>query len=154
MKRVFLPAILFSVILAGCQNSNQGPALRGPVGGGLSQNKALKDSANFTTIQWLDSTYRDLGKVTDGDQVEVTYRFRNTGNKPLIIAQVSASCGCTIPETPQEPFAPGAEGLIKARFNSSGRVGTNNKEIYVMANTTPSTLNQLEFTIQVQAKDR
>ena len=113
---------------------------------------ALKDSANFTTIQWLDSIHRDLGKVTEGDLVEVTYRFKNTGTKPLIIISVSASCGCTIPETPQEPFAPGAEGLIKAKFNSKGRIGPNHKEVYVTANTKPDNSQQLEFTIEVEKK--
>jgi len=112
----------------------------------------LKDSANFTTIQWLDSIHRDLGKVTEGDQVEVSYRFKNTGNKPLVVTSVTASCGCTIPETPQEPFAPGAEGIIKAKFNSKNRVGQNRKEVYVTANTKPDNLQQLEFTIEVEKK--
>src|SRR5687768_15114344 len=63
--------------------------------------KALQDSANFTTIAWLDSTYQDLGKVEEGQVVDVTFRFKNTGDKPLIIADVSVSCGCTtIPEKP------------------------------------------------------
>ena len=113
---------------------------------------ALKDSANFTTIQWLDSIHRDLGKVTEGDQVEVSFRFKNTGTKPLIITSVTASCGCTVPETPKEPFAPGAEGLIKAKFNSLNRTGQNHKEVYVTANTKPDNLQQLEFTIEVEKK--
>ena len=112
----------------------------------------LKDSANFTSIQWLDSMHRDLGKVTEGEQVEVSFRFKNTGTKPLIITSVKASCGCTIPETPKEPFAPGAEGLIKAMFNSTNRTGLNHKEVYVTANTTKGTLHQLEFTVQVDKK--
>ncbi|MCW3117935.1 MAG: hypothetical protein JWM28_2017 [Chitinophagaceae bacterium] len=112
----------------------------------------LKDSANFTTIEWLDSTHRNLGKVTEGDLVEVSYRFKNTGTKPLIITSVTASCGCTIPETPQEPFAPGAEGLIKAKFNSKSRTGQNHKEVYVTAYTKPDNLQQLEFTIEVENK--
>jgi len=117
-----------------------------------AKSDVLKDSANFTTIQWLDSIHRDLGKVTEGDQVEVSYRFKNTGNKPLVVTSVTASCGCTIPETPQEPFAPGAEGIIKAKFNSKNRVGQNRKEVYVTANTKPDNLQQLEFTIEVEKK--
>ncbi|HVZ26956.1 MAG TPA: DUF1573 domain-containing protein [Sediminibacterium sp.] len=142
---IFVAALAFLA----CNNADQKTPLPGAV-----NTEALKDSANFTSIQWIDSTDRDLGKVTEGEQVEVTYRFKNTGTKPLIISRVSASCGCTVPETPQEPFAPGAEGVIKAKFNSSGRVGTNHKEVYVMANTKPSTLNQLEFSIQVEPKDQ
>jgi len=118
-----------------------------------AQNAALKDSANFTTMQWLDSMHRDLGKVKEGEQVEVSFRFKNTGTKPLVIASVRASCGCTIPETPKEPFAAGAEGFIKARFNSSGRTGMNHKAVYVTANTTPNTMQQLEFTVEVEKKE-
>jgi len=140
--------ILVSCIaLAACNNSDKKAAA--PT---VDKNEALKDSANFTSIQWLDSMHRDLGKVTEGEQVEVSYRFKNTGTKPLIITSVTASCGCTIPETPKEPFAPGAEGLIKATFNSKNRVGQNRKEVYVTANTTPDNQQQLEFTIEVQKK--
>jgi hypothetical protein len=134
------------VALAACQGTDK------KAGTAPGKNDALKDSANFTTMQWLDSMHRNLGKVTEGDLVEVTYRFKNTGTKPLIIISVSASCGCTIPETPQEPFAPGAEGLIKAKFNSKGRIGPNHKEVYVTANTKPDNSQQLEFTIEVEKK--
>jgi len=113
---------------------------------------ALKDTTHFTTIQWLDSIHRNLGTVVEGDLVEVTFRFKNTGTSPLIITSVTASCGCTIPETPKEPFAPGAEGLIKAKFNSQNRAGTNHKQVYVTANTKPDNLQQLEFTIDVEKK--
>ncbi|MES1220736.1 MAG: DUF1573 domain-containing protein [Bacteroidota bacterium] len=146
MKKELIIFIAFIAII-GCNSSDKQSGA--PSAGNAN---VLKDSSNYTTIQWLDSIHRDLGKVTEGDQVEVTYRFKNTGTKPLIITSVTASCGCTIPETPQEPFAPGAEGLIKAKFNSKGRVGQNHKEVYVTANTTPNTSEQLEFTIEVDAK--
>ena len=72
-----------------------------------SSRKALEDSANFTTMYWLDSTYQDLGKVEEGQVVDVAFRFKNTGDKPLIIPSVSVSCGCTtIPDKPKEPFCP------------------------------------------------
>ncbi len=81
--------------------------------------------ANFLiphTVQIIDSAY-DFGSVTDGKKVEYNYRFRNTGNKPLIIASAMASCGCTVPEKPEEPVKPGETGFLKVVFNSSGRVG-------------------------------
>jgi uncharacterized protein DUF1573 len=135
-------------LIAACNNDDK----KAVISKSSADNLALKDSANFTTIQWLDSVHRDLGKITDGEQLEVSFRFKNTGNKPLIIANVHASCGCTIPETPKEPFAPGAEGFIKAKFNSANRIGVNRKEVYVTANTSPSTMHQLEFTVQVDKK--
>ena len=38
---------------------------------------ALKEK---TTVQIIDSAY-NFGKVTDGEKVEYSYRFKNTGNK-------------------------------------------------------------------------
>lgn len=106
--------------------------------------KAKTDSANFTTIEWLDSTYKDLGKIKKDQSVEISYRFKNIGTKNLIIGSVTAQCGCTIPEKPEMPFAPGEEGVIKAKFNGSGQ-GQIRKEIYVVANTTPSSSHTLAF---------
>lgn len=115
-----------------------------------AKEKAIKDSANFTSIQWLDSTYKDLGKIKEGNQVEVAFRFKNTGTKNLIISDVTASCGCTIPEKPEKAFAPGEEGTIKAKFNSSGRPhGEARKEVYVTANTKPEISSVLTFRVEI-----
>jgi uncharacterized protein YxeA len=116
-------------------------------------NKVLKDSANFTTMQWPDSTFQDLGKVEEGQVVEVAFRFKNTGDKPLIIASVSVGCGCTtITERPKEPLRPGQEGVIKAKFDSKNLPGERLKEIYVGANTKKSTSHILIFRVEVVKK--
>ncbi len=100
-------------------------------------------------MQWLDSTYKDLGKVKEGQVVEVAYRFKNTGTKNLVIANVSASCGCTIPEKPEKPIAPGEEGVIKAKFDSKGRPkGEARKDVFVKANTEPQD-QQLSFRVEI-----
>ena len=66
------------------------------------------------------------------------FKFKNIGNSPLIISSATATCGCTIPEYPKEPVAPGAEGLIRVVFNSAGKAGMQNKIISITANTVPS----------------
>lgn len=112
--------------------------------------KATKDSANFTTIQWLDSSYIDLGKVKEGRVVEVAFRFKNTGIKNLIIADVRPGCGCTTPEKPEQPFAPGEEGVIKAKFDSKGQhLGEHRKYVNVTANTSPSPTTELIFRVDI-----
>ena len=112
--------------------------------------KAIKDTANFTSILWLDSTYLDLGKVKEGKQVDVAFRFTNNGTKNLVIADVTASCGCTVPEKPEKAFAPGEEGVIKARFDSRDKHGEVRKMVYVTANTLP---NPQELTFRVEITD-
>jgi len=103
-----------------------------------------------TSIIMLDSTY-DFGKVTDGEKVVYNYRFRNTGNKPLVISSATASCGCTVPEKPEEPIKPGETGFLKVVFNSEGRVGPAHKEIYVVSNAIPS-FPKLVLTGMVESK--
>jgi hypothetical protein len=100
-----------------------------------------------TTVQLIDSAY-NFGNVTDGDKVEYSYRFRNTGNKPLIIASAVASCGCTVPEKPEEPIKPGEVGFLKVVFNSKGRVGEVHKTITVTSNAYPK-FPELKLTGQV-----
>src|SRR5664279_246920 len=111
-----------------------------------------KDTSLYTTITWLDSTDRNYGNIPEGKKLEVAYRFMNSGNKPLIIARVQPSCGCTVAEQPEEPIQPGKEGVIKASFNSEGRTGINNKTIFVVANTRGSQSNELRFSVLVQKK--
>ena len=145
MKKILF--ILFAGGLFACQSADKNSVKE------LTQQQkdsVANDSANFTSIQWLDSTYRDLGKIKEGQVVEVSYRFKNAGNKNLVVANVSASCGCTVPEKPEKPFAPGEEGVIKAKFDSKGRPkGETRKEVFVTANTNPEKLTQLSFRVEI-----
>lgn len=90
-----------------------------------------------TTVQIIDSAY-DFGKTTEGEIVEYNYRFKNTGTKPLVVTNVSASCGCTVPEKPEQPIKPGETGYIKVKFNSEHRVGKAHKTITVSSNAEPA----------------
>jgi hypothetical protein len=143
MKNLFILCVA-AISFVACQNQNAGSGLTED-----QKKKALKDSADYTTIQWLDSTFKDFGEVKEGKVVKVTYRFKNTGNKNLIITHVSASCGCTTPDQPLEPIAPGKEGLIKAEFKSEGHTGENRKDVYVQANTLPRNSMTLTFRVKV-----
>lgn len=89
-----------------------------------------------TTVQIIDSAY-DFKKVKEGEIVEYNYRFKNTGDKPLIISETHASCGCTVPEKPDHPIAPGEMGFIKVKFNSDKRPGEAHKTITVTSNANP-----------------
>ncbi len=114
----------------------------------LSPSSALTQTTGVTTIQWLDSM-REIGDVPEGEKVETQFRFINTGNSPLVISNVEASCGCTVPEKPSEPILPGEEGRIKAVFDSKGRPGQNIKELRIYANTT-ETMHTVTFVVNVK----
>ena len=95
---------------------------------------AKKDS---TTVQLIDSVY-NFGTISEGEKVTYNFRFKNSGLKPMVITNTSASCGCTVPEKPERPIMPGETGSIKVEFNSKGKLGHNEKNITVMANTKPA----------------
>jgi hypothetical protein len=101
------------------------------------QNAQEEAQKNATTVQLIDSAY-DFGTITEGEKVEYSYRFKNTGTNPLIIFNTSASCGCTVPEKPEKPVLPGETGIIKVVFNSAGKKEHQSKDINVNANTNPS----------------
>lgn len=94
----------------------------------------FKDS---TTVQVIDAVY-NFNKIKDGEKVEFAFRFKNTGNHPLIIQSANPSCGCTIAEKPEKPVAVGETGTIKAIFNSSGKSGEVHKAVNVISNAYPS----------------
>lgn len=91
-----------------------------------------------TTITFEEEVY-NFGSVKDGDMVKHTFKFKNTGDKNLVLLDVTATCGCTVPEDwPKHPIAPGASGEIKVIFNTNNRVGAARKSVRIEANTNPS----------------
>lgn len=76
----------------------------------------------------------DFGDIKQGDVVTHVFKFENTGTEPLILSDVRTTCGCTAPEWPKEPILPGKKSEIKVVFNSSGKVGSQNKVITVISN--------------------
>jgi hypothetical protein len=141
----YLLAVISVVVIAaaGCNSGANEKAVKA----------ALADTARYTTIEWLDST-KDYGKVPEGQQLDVAFRFKNTGTTPLVIGQVRPSCGCTVAEQPQKPIAPGGEGQIRAVFNSEGRTGINHKTLFVTANTKDKQEFSLQFVVQVEKADK
>ena len=122
----------------------------GPAIGAFSTASSNADSANWTTVQWMDSVV-NKGSITEGEKLEILFHFRNTGNKPLIIKDARPSCGCTVAEKPSEPIAPGKEGIIRAEFDSQNKPGPNHKTIMVSTNTRKGN-ELLTFNVVVNKK--
>ncbi len=89
------------------------------------------------TSMSFEETEFDFGNVTDGDKVAHTYKFKNTGNEPLILSNAKGTCGCTVPTWPREPIAPGASGELIVEFNSKNKKGKRTQKVTVTANTDP-----------------
>ncbi|MBK0403853.1 DUF1573 domain-containing protein [Adhaeribacter sp. BT258] len=82
----------------------------------------------------FESETHDFAKITEGVVATHEFKFKNTGNQPVIISNVQASCGCTTPAWSKDPVLPGKTGFIKAAYNSNGRPGAFNKTITVTSN--------------------
>ncbi|MDO5571821.1 MAG: DUF1573 domain-containing protein [Bacteroidales bacterium] len=83
-------------------------------------------------------TTHDFGDIEEENGKATTeFEFTNTGNAPLLITRTAASCGCTTPEYPKEPIAPGKKGVVKVTYNPANRPGAFQKQVYVYANTDP-----------------
>lgn len=76
----------------------------------------------------------DFGTLEEGKLAIYEFVFENTGNQPIIISNVKASCGCTTPFWTRDPVPPGKIGKIKAQYNSKGRPGTFTKSITITSN--------------------
>jgi hypothetical protein len=75
----------------------------------------------------------DYGKINKGSNGERIFSFTNIGDAPLIIQNVQSSCGCTIPEKPENPIMPGKKGEIKVSYDTK-RVGGFSKQITITSN--------------------
>ena len=91
-----------------------------------------------TTSIAFEHTDFDFGTVDDGEKVKHTYKFKNTGNEPLVISNAKGSCGCTVPKYSTDPIAPGGTGEIVVEFDSKGKPGKQTKRVTVTANTVPA----------------
>ena len=150
MKKVtlaFCTLILTTFILSSCQQQQEN---KEPVADVVATTVEAAKPKPMTTILWLDSA-KNLGKVNEGEKIEISYRFKNTGSELLIINNIVVSCGCTVAEKPQEPIAPGKEGSIKATFDTKGRLGTNHKTMAVYTNTKEA-VSTVAFEVEVLAQ--
>jgi hypothetical protein len=93
----------------------------------------------------------DFGTIAEGKIVEHVFNFVNDGQAPLVISNVTASCGCTTPDYTKTPVKPGETGFVKVAFNSTGKPGTQAPTVSIQANTSPN-VNRLRLKGNVTPK--
>jgi hypothetical protein len=100
----------------------------------IEDKKPLIISSGAEAKAEFEKTTHDFGTIKEGTQATVDFVFKNTGTAPLIIASVTASCGCTTPDWTRDPIAPGGTGKVTAVYNSTGRLGNFTKTVTVKYN--------------------
>ena len=117
MKKVFsLLIVMAFVFSAVAQDAN------------AEKNKKVKEpEITFETLT------HDYGNIMQGDNGTCEFVFKNTGKADLLLTNCRSSCGCTVPEWPKDPIAPGKKATIKVKYNTQ-RIGAINKTITVESN--------------------
>ncbi len=91
------------------------------------------------TAMNFDESKHDFGNVLQDSENTKIFTFTNTGNEPLVIENAKGSCGCTVPQYPKEPIAPGETGEIKVVYKPGKQKSKQSKTVTITANTEPST---------------
>ncbi|NBU91607.1 MAG: DUF1573 domain-containing protein [Flavobacteriia bacterium] len=125
MKNFFLS---LSLLLAATAVNAQTPVEKGPK---ITFSKEVHDYGNIKY---------------DGDP-NCSFEFTNTGDEPLIISNAKGSCGCTVPEWPKEPIAPGAKATIKVKYDTK-RSGPINKSVTISSNA----INEPEKVVRIKGE--
>ena len=126
MKKSILAASLFLFVgFAHAQDSKmQTPGTVTP---------AAAENKNAPEMKFEIETF-DFGTIKQGDKVTHDFEFVNSGKEPLIITEAHGSCGCTVPQWPKEPVAKSAKGTIHVEFNSTGKMGMQDKTVTITSN--------------------
>ena len=140
MKSNLFLLLMLALAWASCKNDGVQEAHGGP-NSDLVRNPATAnlptDTNQLARIVYEQPEF-EFGTVDEGQIVEHVFKFTNAGKVPLTILKCRSSCGCTIPEWPEEPIPPGGTGEIKAKFNTEGKSQQQKKTITVTANTYPN----------------
>jgi hypothetical protein len=124
MKKIILAAsLLLFVTVVNAQQDKPGGAVPAPA----------QENKNQADFKFEEEEY-NFGTIKQGDKVTHDFNFTNVGKEPLVITEAHGSCGCTVPQWPKEPVAKGAKGVIHVEFNSTGKMGMQDKTVTISSN--------------------
>ncbi len=142
------------VFVAACSNNNSNNSEATPSQSNMSEGIApienippvtappeeLSETSNLpkTSINFKQKDH-DFGKINQETENKKVFKFTNTGKEPLLISNAVGSCGCTVPEYPKEPIAPGKTGEIVVIYKPGQQKGSQSKTVTLTANTEPTT---------------
>lgn len=131
MKKTFLVLAVLSVfVFTSCKENAADKVNEDNVAAAAERD----ENAGKFPVMTFEETEYDFGTIDAGTNVEHRFKFTNTGDAPLVIVDAKSSCGCTVPEKPEGPIAPGEEGELLVKFNGSGKNQVS-KTVTITANT-------------------
>jgi len=100
----------------------------------VAQAAERDEAARAVPVMTFEKSEHDFGTIEQNAPQEAAFKFTNTGNAPLIITDAKSSCGCTVPDPPKDPIAPGESSELVVKFNGQGQNQVT-KTVTVTANT-------------------
>ncbi|MBI3511007.1 MAG: DUF1573 domain-containing protein [Bacteroidetes bacterium] len=146
MKKIFL----IPVFLVGAMTFAQAQSTTTTTTTTAAPSTSGMQRENGPVMTFTITSY-DFGKIKQGDIVTKEFKFKNTGKEPLIINEAHGSCGCTVPDWPKEPIKPNGEGVIKVTFNSTGKMGQQDKTVTITYDTDQTVVLHLTGTVEAPA---
>ena len=120
---LLIPAFAFS-------QSNANPPAK--AGSPTNANPVVRDP-QIPAYQFKEEIW-DFGDIPQGIPVTHIFEYTNSGKQPLIVSQVTASCGCTTPTWTKEPVMAGKTGTISVTYNAV-KEGSFTKTVTALSNT-------------------
>lgn len=136
MKKIFLlVALSIGIISLKAQTAANAPAKPGPA------------------FKFVEETH-DFGILKRGPVAMYAFEFTNTGDQPLIIMNVTPSCGCTNVDWPKAPVMPGQKGKIQLGLKTEEQHGIFNKEVYIQSNAVNNPRGEKRYTVYIKGDAR
>ena len=133
MKKITLMIAIIAIAFVSCKEDATKKLNKANVEKAKTQNKANREDAPVVKFEEL---VHDFGNLNEGDVVETTFKFKNTGKSELIITKIKGSCGCTVPSNwDRKPIMPGQESEFTVKFNSKGKPNKQQKTVTLTCNT-------------------
>lgn len=103
-----------------------------------------EEAGNITSLKF-DKLVHDFGDVVSEEENLTSFMVTNTGDKPLIISDVSTTCGCTTPKKPEKPIPPGATDEIQVTFKSKPSQKNEIKKTVTITANTPERVHKVDI---------
>lgn len=135
MKKIFLSLALISLGLSFTNAQSVKKTKKTTVKTSTTKSKQepnldidVKDVKQVSGLISLATKAHDFGSLNKGGNGTYEFKFTNSTNEPILIKDAKGSCGCTVPDFPKYPIAPGQSDKIKVTYDTQ-RLGQFNKDV-------------------------
>ena len=129
-KTLFLVALMAAFTFTSCKDNASDKVSADNVAAAAERDTQAQ---KFPVMAFDESSF-DFGTINQGEPQEHVFRFTNNGEADRVIVDAKSSCGCTVPQYPKTPVAPGESGELLVKFNGSGKNQVS-KTVTITANT-------------------